>query len=57
VLALALHLLDLGYFRAGSEQYTEENDSYGVATLMCKHVALPHHRRRRAEGGAHQETR
>ncbi|HYZ66270.1 MAG TPA: DNA topoisomerase IB [Mycobacterium sp.] len=40
VLALALHLLDLGYFRAGSEQYAEENNSYGIATLMCEHVAL-----------------
>jgi DNA topoisomerase I len=40
VLALALHLLDLGYFRAGSEQYAEENDSYGIATLLCEHVAL-----------------
>ena len=40
VLALALHLLDLGYFRAGSEQYAEENNSYGIATLLCEHVAL-----------------
>jgi DNA topoisomerase-1 len=40
VLGLALHLLDLGYFRAGSEQYAEENNSYGIATLMCEHVAL-----------------
>jgi DNA topoisomerase-1 len=40
VLALALHLLDLGYFRAGGEQYAEENNSYGIATLLCEHVAL-----------------
>src|SRR5215208_8445382 len=40
VLALALHLLDLGYFRAGSEQYAEENNSYGIATLLCEHVTL-----------------
>src|SRR3954453_18854598 len=40
VLALALHLLDLGYFRAGSDQYAEENNSYGIATLLCEHVAL-----------------
>jgi DNA topoisomerase-1 len=40
VLGLALHLLDLGYFRAGSEQYAEENNSYGIATLLCEHVAL-----------------
>jgi DNA topoisomerase-1 len=40
VLALALHLADLGYFRAGSEQYAEENNSYGIATLLCEHVTL-----------------
>ena len=40
MLALALHLLDLGYFRAGGEQYAEENNSYGIATLLCEHVAL-----------------
>src|SRR4051812_40867610 len=40
VLALALHLLDLGYFRAGGEQYAEENNSYGIATLLCEHVSL-----------------
>ena len=40
MLALALHLLDLGYFRAGGEQYAEENNSYGIATLLCEHVTL-----------------
>jgi DNA topoisomerase IB len=40
VLALALHLLDRGYFRAGGEQYAEENESYGLATLLCGHVSL-----------------
>jgi DNA topoisomerase I len=40
VLALALHLLDLGYFRAGGEQYAEENNSFGIATLLCEHVTL-----------------
>jgi DNA topoisomerase-1 len=43
VLALALLLLDLGYFRAGGEQYAEENNSYGIATLLCEHVALQKH--------------
>ena len=38
MLALALHLLDLGYFRAGGEQYAEENNSFGIATLLCEHV-------------------
>jgi len=40
VVALALHILDLGYFRAGGEQYAEDNDSYGIATLLCEHIAL-----------------
>ncbi|MGE2691061.1 DNA topoisomerase IB [Mycolicibacterium pulveris] len=40
VLALALHLLDLGYFRSGSEQYAEENNSFGIATLLCEHVTV-----------------
>jgi DNA topoisomerase I len=40
VLALALHLIDLGYFRAGGEQYAEENESHGLATLWCDHVTV-----------------
>jgi DNA topoisomerase-1 len=40
VIALALQLLDLGYFRSGSEQYAEENNSFGLATLRCEHVTL-----------------
>ncbi|OBK73282.1 DNA topoisomerase IB [Mycobacterium sp. 1274761.0] len=40
VLAVGLQLLDLGYFRAGGEQYAEENNSYGIATLLCEHVTL-----------------
>jgi DNA topoisomerase-1 len=40
VLALALHLLDRGYFRAGGEEYAEEHESYGMATLLCEHVTV-----------------
>jgi DNA topoisomerase IB len=40
VLALALRLLDRGYFRAGGEEYADENESYGIATLLCEHVAV-----------------
>ncbi len=40
VLALALRLLDRGYFRAGGEQYAAENESYGLATLLCEHVTV-----------------
>lgn len=40
VLALGLRLLDLGYFRAGGDQYAEENNSFGVATLLRDHITL-----------------
>jgi DNA topoisomerase IB len=40
VLALSLRLLDRGYFRAGGEQYAEEHESYGIATLLCEHVTV-----------------
>jgi DNA topoisomerase IB len=40
VLALGLTLVDRGYFRAGGEQYAEDNDSYGLATLRCDHARV-----------------
>jgi DNA topoisomerase IB len=43
VLALALRVLDRGYFRAGGEQYAEEHESYGIATLLCEHVTVHCH--------------
>jgi DNA topoisomerase IB len=39
-LAGAVRLLDLGFFRIGSEAYTEENGSYGLATLLRSHVRV-----------------
>jgi DNA topoisomerase-1 len=44
VLACALRLLDLGFFRIGSERYATENETYGLATLERRQV--------RFEGGA-----
>ena len=38
VLGAAARLLDLGFFRIGSEQYAEQNESYGLATLRRDHV-------------------
>ena len=38
VLATAVRLLDLGAFRVGSEQYAEDNGTYGLATLRRDHV-------------------
>ncbi|TYP90400.1 DNA topoisomerase IB [Blastococcus xanthinilyticus] len=40
VLATAIRLLDLGAFRIGSEQYEEENGTYGLATLKRSHVSV-----------------
>ncbi|ORA27853.1 DNA topoisomerase IB [Mycobacterium aquaticum] len=40
VLAVGLRLLDLGYFRAGGDQYAEDNNSFGIATLMGEHVTV-----------------
>jgi len=40
VLAAAVRLLDLGMFRVGSEQYAEENGTYGLATLLRSHVRV-----------------
>ena len=40
VLACAIRLLDLGAFRVGSEQYEEENGTFGLATLKRSHVSV-----------------
>jgi DNA topoisomerase IB len=40
VLACALLLLDLGFFRIGSESYAESNGSYGLATMLKRHVQI-----------------
>jgi len=40
VLACAVRLLELGFFRIGGEAYAEENDTYGLATLRKHHVRI-----------------
>ena len=40
VLACAVRLLELGFFRVGGEGYAEENESYGLATLQKSHLRL-----------------
>jgi DNA topoisomerase-1 len=40
VLACATRLLDRGFFRIGSEDYAEENDTYGIATMRKRHVTV-----------------
>ena len=38
--ACAVRLMDLGFFRIGSEDYAEENDTYGIATMERRHVTV-----------------
>lgn len=40
VLACAARLLDLGFFRIGSEDYAERNESYGLTTMLREHVTV-----------------
>ncbi len=40
VLACATRLLDRGFFRVGSEGYAEENETYGLATILKSHVTI-----------------
>jgi DNA topoisomerase IB len=40
VLACAARLLDLGFFRIGTEGYVEENETFGLATMRKSHVSL-----------------
>ena len=37
--ATAVRLLDLGYFRIGSDAYADENGSFGLTTLERRHVS------------------
>ena len=38
VLATAIRLIDLGFFRPGGDEYAAENGSYGLATIRREHV-------------------
>ncbi|WP_030173423.1 DNA topoisomerase IB [Spirillospora albida] len=38
VLSAAVRLIDLGFFRIGSEAYAAENGTYGLATVLREHV-------------------
>jgi DNA topoisomerase-1 len=40
VLACSVRLLDLGFFRIGSEDYAERNESYGLTTVLRDHVTI-----------------
>ncbi len=40
VLACAVRLLDRGFFRIGGEDYADQNNTYGLATMRREHVRL-----------------
>jgi DNA topoisomerase-1 len=40
VLACAIRLLDRGFFRVGGEDYAEQNQTYGLATMLKRHVLV-----------------
>jgi DNA topoisomerase-1 len=40
VLACAVRLLDVGFFRIGTEEYAVENASFGLATMRKQHVSI-----------------
>jgi DNA topoisomerase IB len=40
VLACAVRLLDMGFFRIGSEDYAGQNGTYGLATMQKGHASL-----------------
>ncbi len=40
VLACAVRLLEMGFFRVGGETYAEQNGSYGLATLQKRHISI-----------------
>ncbi|MEU0157708.1 DNA topoisomerase IB [Streptomyces sp. NPDC006261] len=40
VLATAVRLLDLGFFRIGNDHYAEVNNSYGLTTLLREHCRI-----------------
>jgi DNA topoisomerase-1 len=40
VLACAARLLDIGFFRVGSEEYAEQNNTFGLATIRRDHTTV-----------------
>jgi DNA topoisomerase IB len=42
VLAAAVRLMDLGFFRSGSDEYAADNGTFGLATILREHVTCHH---------------
>jgi DNA topoisomerase-1 len=43
LLGCSVRLLDVGFFRIGSEDYAERNESYGLTTMLREHVTIGEH--------------
>jgi DNA topoisomerase I len=53
VSAIALRLINLGWFRVGSERHAKESGTYGITTLSRRHVEIRGRRIRLAFRGKH----
>src|SRR3954467_14567425 len=51
--AVALRLINSGWFRVGSERYARESKTYGITTLTKRHVSVRGHRITLAFRGKH----
>src|SRR3954454_518182 len=54
VSAIALRLINLGWFRVGSERYARGSGTYGITTLTRRHVTIRGHRITLAFRGKHR---
>ncbi|HEY3543870.1 MAG TPA: hypothetical protein VGK79_15145 [Gaiellaceae bacterium] len=53
VSAIALRLINLGWFRVGNDRYAKESRTYGITTLTRRHVTVRKHRISLAFRGKH----
>ena len=54
VAAIALRLINLGWFRVGSERYVRESRTYGITTLTRRHVSVRGNRIQLSFRGKHK---
>ena len=54
VSAIALRLINLGWFRVGSDRYVRGSGTYGITTLTRRHVTIRGHRITLAFRGKHK---
>jgi DNA topoisomerase I len=54
VSAIALRLINLGWFRVGSDRYARGSGTYGITTLTRRHVSIRGHRITLAFRGKHK---